>query len=364
MRRWMLMAVVLSAMVGSVDGQIGRGGGRGGFPVDAGPRPVQFSGRVIVDSTVQPDDIIEVRIENASGARVAFAYTLTSGEFTFRPVALEPGSSYFVVVEYDGHRTFRERLDQIASPSGGRITIFLSREPSPNPPPDPTTGNVVDIRQLAAVIPDEAYADYERAMEAVREGSYGDAIPRLERAVDLAPDFYEAQNALGGQYVRAGRYAEAEAALQRARELGPGAAAPLVNLGVLYYQEGQSHKDGGDPPEAARQFGDAVDALEEAIRSEPLSSVPHHYLGAALYELGDLGRAEDMLNRAIELDPGSGDPRLVLLNIFTRQQRYEAALEQIARYLSDHPDSPMRPTLEQFRGQIENALNAGRSPNR
>ena len=48
--------------------------------------------------------------------------------------------------------------------------------------------------------------------------------------------------------------------------------------------------------------------------------------------------------------------RLALINVYVGQQRYEAALEQIALYLEANPDTPEREALEGARSAIETSL--------
>jgi tetratricopeptide (TPR) repeat protein len=64
-------------------------------------------------------------------------------------------------------------------------------------------------------------------------------IVRLENAIKLAPDFYEAQYSLGLQYAAVGKYDDAERAFLRARDLNSNESEPLISLGMLYYRQGE-----------------------------------------------------------------------------------------------------------------------------
>jgi uncharacterized protein involved in exopolysaccharide biosynthesis len=63
-----------------------------------------------------------------------------------------------------------------------------------------------------------------------------------------------------------------------------------------------------------------------------------------------------MLRSAIALDAAYVDAQLMLINVFARQRRYDAALEQAVAFLEDHPDAPEREAIERVRSQIEAAL--------
>ena len=71
-----------------------------------------------------PDRMIEVRLESQAYERVAFAYTEGTGEFSFRGVSVRPSQTYYIVIELEGFKPVRERLDDGLG-LGSRVTIFL-----------------------------------------------------------------------------------------------------------------------------------------------------------------------------------------------------------------------------------------------
>src|SRR5204863_9908850 len=120
----------------------------------------------------------------------------------------------------------------------GSVTIFLERE---NVTVASKNGAaVVDLKQLRTKIPGKAVDEYEKALKESSKGNRAKAVEGLQRAIKLAPDFYEAQHSLGVQYLALQQYDDAETAFTRARDLSPKAAEPLVNLGMLEYQRGEA----------------------------------------------------------------------------------------------------------------------------
>jgi len=317
-----------------------------------------INGRIITDTAHPPEQMIEVRFETEGGQRLGYAYTRGAGEFTYSDNTGQVGreQNVYVVVEVEGFKPYRERLNTFGG-FIGQITIFLERPnvaartaKSGGPP-------IVDIRQLRAKIPGKAVDEYEKALKDSSKGEYSKGIERLERAVKLAPDFYEAQNSLGVQYSRLQRYQDAETAFARAKDLNPNAADPLINLGVLYYQRGEIQTDAGHKDEAAQAFQKSAGFLQDAIRRNPLSPAAHQYLGAALYKTAAYEPAESMLHRALELDGELHEARIMLINVFTKQNRWNDALEQANTYLAKNPDSPQRADIQRIKQQIEKALN-------
>lgn len=328
-------------------------------PVPDRPQPgaesrVTISGRLIATSRL-PERTIEIRLEGQSSERAGFAYTDGAGEFTFRDISINPDQFYYIVANVDGFKPVRERLDYGRDLSfAPRVTIFLEPEVALSKA-DGKGGSVVGVKQLTARIPDKAVDEYKKALKDSTAGNYGKAVERLERAIQLAPDFYEAQNNLGAQYLRAQRHADAEKAFEHARDLNPEAAEPMLNLGTLHYQQGEIQSD-ARKEEAAAAFGKAVEFLEEAIRRNPALASAHHYLGAALYKTGSYERAESTLRRALDLDSKLVEAELMLVNVYTRQNRFDEAVRQINSYLERNPKAPQRASLEKIKQQIEKLL--------
>jgi tetratricopeptide (TPR) repeat protein len=311
------------------------------------------------------DRMIEIRLEAQDLSTVATAYTSGSSRFTFRNVSLQPDGTYFLVIRESGFKEIRNRLyleDFHKDPTrpgvmhfGGLVRLFLESLP---PEGKAITGpKAVDARQLKAEIPDKARREYNLALEKVADGDNKAALANLEKAVELAPEYYDALNKLGVEYLKAGQFRKAEAILDRARALNPNDPLPLTNLGTLHYQEGERLTLAAGDEAALDVIGasyrKAVDLFEKAVRLDPVAPRPNFYLGTALFKVGAYERAESVLINALALDGQMHEARLALLNIYIRQRRYDAALKQISAYLEANPVSPQRQQIETLRTQIE-----------
>src|SRR5262245_40215133 len=211
---------------------------------------ISIRGRIIAGPRGLDRSIVEVRFETDGGQPIGFAYADSSGEFTFRQSGINLDQTLYVVVNLEGYKPHRERLyGLIGNGTFDFITIFLETESTTTVPAKGGTP-VVDLRQLRAKIPGKAVDEYEKALKESGKGNRSKAVEGLQRAIKLAPDFYEAQHSLGVQFMALEKYDEAEAALIRARDLSPKAAEPLINLGTLYYQQGQVQVDAGKTDEA------------------------------------------------------------------------------------------------------------------
>jgi Flp pilus assembly protein TadD len=320
-------------------------------------------GRVIAEG-VPIEFVAEVRLESETFGRViASTATITGdGEFSFGPITAERNDSFYLVVDHDGFKEARIHLDDRSffgdndfAGFTGLIVIYLTPETPEDDDADSGPASV-DVRQLTAVIPNDAREAYASALEALEDGDHERAIDHLETAVEMAPDYYDALNKLGVEYLNAGRYREAESQLENARTLGPNDPAPLINLGALHYREGQTFEAGSD--QAAAAYLQAVAVLDEAVRMDPLLGRANFYLGSALYETGDWSRAEPYLLRALDLDRGVQDARIPLVMMYARQGLNAEALAQTNAFLEYAPsDAPNRAALENLKVQLEATVN-------
>ena len=323
----------------------------------------RIGGRVMEDGR-PVRRMVEVRLESSTSGLLDTAYTMGSEEFEFRAVPVNRSDRLFFVIDDPGFEVVREEITLGRDPFGlgivadvGLVTLYLRSQPEHV---DETRSGTVDIRQLAAEISREARDLYGEALDLLDAGDRAAALAALERSVALAPDYFEALSVLGAEYLRLNRYGEAAITLNRALNINSNDPVVLTNLGSLHFQLGQLAEQRADDENAAVTIGDtyrqAVDYLRAATQMDPRSARIAYYLGSALYKTGDLDEAEETLWIALDLDPRMSEARLTLINVYVRQERPEAALEQIAAYLAANPDSADRENLEQARATLEQTV--------
>ncbi len=330
-----------------------------------------FVGKVFADGR-PVSSTIPIRLERQDSSLIGYAFTLGSQDFVFRYVSLRAYEKSYLVVNEPGFKELRYafdlndlRFDPLAKLyfNSSMFELDLESLPKEKTGLDPSTGpKVVDVRQISNPIADKAQQERNLAIEDLAKGDAETAVIHLEKAVELAPEYYDAVNKLGAEYLKAGRYEKAEGMLNRARALNPKDPVPLTNLGTLYFQEGErlSSADGGAADGGLKSGGEsfrkAVEVLESALQLDPQAPRINFYLGTALYRIGDYVRAESLLRNALTLNQEMQDARLSLLNLYIRQKQYDAALEQISIYLDANPPPPQRQQGERRRTQIEAVL--------
>jgi Flp pilus assembly protein TadD len=255
------------------------------------------------------------------------------GRFRFRKV--EAGA-YTISVSQPQHGETRTTLHigPGTADAKGRVVIrvdtqgeALHREPE------------VTISARAWQIPARAQHAYEEASRQIARRDYDGAIASLRRAVEIAPRFAAAWNHLGTIAYQTQHYGEAAGYFRQGLAADPAAYEPLVNLGGVLLNLGNS--------EEARKYN------LEAVRQRPNDALAQSQLGLAYLLLNQLDLAEKPLLRACQLDPGHfSHPQLHLAEVYVRRE-FRRAADQLDDFLHHYPDWPdaarMRQTIEQWR---------------
>ena len=242
--------------------------------------------------------------------------------------------------------------DDISVPGSHSVRMGVVEYPDRTSVNRPTTkatndtpaAEVIDLRQLS--IPRKARGEYEKALRDFESGKTQSGIEHLQKALKIAPDFYDAHFQLG-LHCAPFDQARAEKALIRAAELNPRVADPLVVLGFLYLQ--------------TSRLSEAVEVLDRAVELDPASARPFYYLGASLYEAGQLRRAENVLKKSLLLDPTIHQARLMLVNIYLKGDRPAEALQELEAYLKEDTQPSQTAAAQQMRDQLRLHLQGRKS---
>jgi tetratricopeptide (TPR) repeat protein len=288
------------------------------------------------------------------------AYTDAAGNFDFRGLSV---GSYYVIVNLEGYEPVRQGVDIVNFFGSNSLTIFLSKpavivkeRPVGLDADDP---DVVDVSQMKENLPKKAVQDYEKAIEEKQKGRVESAVKLLEEAIRLAPNFFHAHNNLGILYLSAKRYPEAEKEFQRSRDLNAKTDRPLVNLGRLYIEE--AGVQGNGRSESGQLLDQALDMLEQAVKLNPRSAVGYFYLGQANYKSSFLEEAEAAFKKAHLLDPNMAVARLMLSNVYVREEKWDLVIENLDAYLRENPKSSDRAQVEAVRTTAAHNLEQGSS---
>jgi len=299
-----------------------------------------ISGRLIFDSldfTCDPNCTVTLL---SGGVRpVETVVTGIGGSFSFSPL---PRGAYSILVEIPG---FEPTTHPLASDGGGYVTVLvpLTRR---HTVVASNRADVVNISEFLERYPKKAVSFFEKGSDSLKKNHNSDAVKYLRNAVELAPTFYEARNQLGVAYMQAGRLEDAEREFVLAHELNSTAVEPLVNLIAIYLDQ--------DKPEKA------VDAGEEAVKTDSRSAPAFFSLGVALYKAAQLDKAESALKRALDLAPKMGKIRLMLANVYLKLQQFDSTMVQLNAYIAENPKGEQIEAARDMRDKLREGVETGR----
>ena len=319
----------------------------------AGPQNNQGNGVIrgqILIPSARASERILIIVQRADGPIVARIFSDSLGNYEVRNLV---SGSYDVLVNVEGYEEVRLEVGVGTGPFSSVTANIPLREKEKLIAIKPDGGaadDIVDITELGRKYPRKAVQDYEKALEEIRKTNSAKAAELLVSVVKLAPDFYSAHNTLGTLYQKTNRYSEAEAEYRRARELNPRAADPLVNLGSLFIDEANARASEGE--EAVGKILDkALDILEESLKLKR-SAMAYYFLGTAYYKSKFYEESEANLKRALEMDPHMPSTRLMLANLYMKQQKWPTALEHLDAYLTENPKALDRAQIQDTRGKV------------
>jgi Flp pilus assembly protein TadD len=180
-----------------------------------------------------------------------------------------------------------------------------------------------------------------------------DAVASYQKAVDLAPDWFEANLNLGLDLVKAGNSTAAAPVLKHAVTLKPTAGGQKA-LARAWVGLGEAlEKDDNDPKGEG-----AAAAYDKAAELNPTDLDLVVRSGTALQRAGDATGAEQRYAKAAGAGSSNGMSRLIAL--LSSQRRYNDASVWINKYLAQNPrDATARVQLAQLliaQGKTEDAI--------
>ena len=228
----------------------------------------------------------------------------------------------------DGHKAL---LDQ-ALPIRGKLTPPIT-VPVPSPAPQTQASENEEARQLYIA---GRYYSTRRTAEGLRQG-----IERLERAVELDPEFGLAYSELADCYSLLNWFVEpppreawqkAKQYAMRSVEVEPELAEAHASLGFV-----RLHFD--------RDWDDAERELRKAIQLRPGNQVAHRWYAYSLSAMGRHEEATQEIERAREISPQSPVIATALANVLFLAGRFDATIEQCRKALELDPGSVAAHTI-------------------
>ena len=181
---------------------------------------------------------------------------------------------------------------------------------------------LVSVQDLK--IASKGRAAFDKGSQMLDKGDAAGSIPFLEQAIAQYPEHYMAYYDLGVAHFRLAHQAEAEQAFQKAVDLTKGAfAAPQFGLGAILCQKAD--------------FSHAESLLQRAVDLDPGSAVGKYYLALAQFGLNRLLAAERTIEQALSRNVNFPQAYLLMARIHQRQHNLPAVLADLESYIRVEP---------------------------
>lgn len=164
------------------------------------------------------------------------------------------------------------------------------------------------------------------ALTVDRNRDYRDEITIWRETVRVRPNNVRALQNLGAALAQHGRPQEAVPYLERALQLDPQADYALENLGLIRLEEGR--------------YPEAVELLSKRLERRPDDGITHLNIAKALLASGDPGRALAALEEGVRLLPDSGVARARLALLLADQGRIDEAAASATLAVELDPKNP------------------------
>jgi tetratricopeptide (TPR) repeat protein len=186
----------------------------------------------------------------------------------------------------------------------------------------------------------KGHAAFDKGSQLLDKGDTRDSISYLEQAIAENSEHYMAYYDLGVAHFRLAQQIEAEQAFQKAIDLTKGNfAPPQFGLGAILCQKAE--------------FPQALTLLQRALDLEPGSAIGKYYLGWAQFGLNRLIEAERTLEQALLRNANFAQAYFLLARIHHRQHNLPAMLKDLECYLKLEPrKEDVRSLAEQVKREI------------
>ncbi len=186
----------------------------------------------------------------------------------------------------------------------------------------PGTESAAAAASLDTELPSEVMALISEARDQFVRGNFAASEELYQKFVELQPNSVVGLANLGVAQFRQGKLTAAQLALEKAIAVDPKDAFSLTTLGAVMIEQ--------------NRIEDAITYLERANESSADDPITLNYLGVASSQLGQFGKAEQSLRRAITVEPGYAEAHFNLAVIYATakppsialaKRHYEKALE-------------------------------------
>jgi len=286
---------------------------------------------------------LRVRVTNAADEQPIFQaevrlFSQGHGNDTFRGLTDGTGTviiggvvrgNYDLVVSAPGYYEAREAVDV---PPVTLTSVDIRLKPKAEKKAE-AGGPENAVSAIMLGVPNNARKDYDKGVKELKQDP-ASAAASFQRAIQKYPKYAQAYAMLGLSYERQKHDDDAIKAYQHAIELDPSYGAPHVLMGELYVRE--------------KRYSDAEAELLKAISLDPAAWDAPFELARCYYHLGKIDKALEYAKRARDVPNAPSSTRLLLVDLYMKNNDRQAALKELQEFAKADPQSPYMPRVRQL----------------
>jgi len=206
----------------------------------------------------------------------------------------------------------------------------------------PKNEYIVSVEELR--MSDRGRKAFEKGAALLGKGDSAASLVYFDRAIAEFPGFYKAYYDLGIAHFRLGHTVEAEQAFQKSINLtGGGYAPPQFGMGMVLCEKQELQK--------------AEAVLQRGLDLEPGSATGKYFLGLAQFGLNHLIEAERSVRQALLRKANFAQAYFLLAKIHQRQNNSSAVVEDLQAYLKLDRRSRDSEQAKAFLEQTQRTMN-------
>lgn len=294
----------------------------------------------VFSSDHQPLENIYVELRNEVESPIAQTKTDASGRFSFYDM---PAGRYTIKVLPIGTNFKGETQEVYVTNLNPRSSdnvyaeFYLMPEKRSGESESQKSPEVIFVQE----IPQNARKLYEDGAADLKK-KQDQGLVKLEEAVRIFPDYFDALNLLGQEYIVRQNYEKAYPYLLKAIDVNPRSSINYFRLAYAFYQ--------------LKQYPAALKAAEAAVILVPDSIDAQQLYGTILRINGNFTEAEKVLLKADTLAKGKNpEVHWQLALLYNRLNRNQAAIDELETFLKLVPNTPDKIKIQELISKLKSS---------
>ena len=321
------------------------------FPATIHAQRPQQLGKIIGYVRVMKGDFPSVPVLvtlEFRGSPIQSAYCDDQGRFGFVNLV---ANEYRVSVNEDAYVPVAENVNvnpQVSPINFLQLTLVARESKKKEDPARRVAGSnpyLIDPTEYYQRFPKKTLKEFDKGVEAEKQGKTNDAIEHYKKALSYSPDFAPAHNHLGSAYLNRQKFGEAQNEFEAAVKANQNDAQAHFNLANVML--------------LTKRYDEATIEIAEGFKRQPNSAFGQFLQGSLYSHTSRPELAEKSLRTALQYDPKMSQASLQLVNLYLQQKRPSDAISELQSYVTAFPDTPFAPQARDLLKRLQGEASSG-----